>query len=306
MLELILTRTTTTARRCREGAPVPVLDELHTYRGRQVPTLPSSCVASDRVAAPDPVCRNVRNLASGGSQDEQRAEVARVASLFFGSDVSLESIIGETLQRTTPGRDITDAKFVDELRARVADADRRPPGEFDAFRADPLSIWLESTFGVTTEAGSGRLIRVRTPRSITGKSGAAVELSALTGLDVSRCAEAIEDGLLAGYGSRHPETGFPAFAFRLHQFISRGDTVYARWKTKPIAPSQSSVSSSCLTATDARAPACRLSRVRAGVLLRPRTARFVGKYHHEGRISAIASRTNRGSGFLREHGGALA
>ena len=26
---------------------------------------------------------------------------------------------------------------------------------------------------------------------------------------------------------RNPETGFPAFAFRLHQFISRGDTAYA-------------------------------------------------------------------------------
>ena len=34
--------------------------------------------------------------------------------------------------------------------------------------------------------------------------------------------------MLAGYTCEHnPATGFPAFAFRLHQFISRGDTVYA-------------------------------------------------------------------------------
>jgi ATP-dependent helicase YprA (DUF1998 family)/very-short-patch-repair endonuclease len=230
MLELILTRTNERQLvDAAKGLRFLVLDELHTYRGRQ-----GADVAllvrrvRDRVAAPDLQCVGTSaTLASGGSQDEQRAEVARVASLFFGSDVSPESIIGETLQRTTPGRDITDAKFVDELRSRVADADRQPPDEFDAFRADPLSIWLESTFGVTTEAESGRLIRVRTPRSVTGKAGAAAELAALTGLDVSRCADAIEDGLLAGYGSRHPETGFPAFAFRLHQFISRGDTVYA-------------------------------------------------------------------------------
>ncbi len=32
---------------------------------------------------------------------------------------------------------------------------------------------------------------------------------------------------MAGYGIPNPETGLPAFAFRLHQFISRGDTVYA-------------------------------------------------------------------------------
>ena len=32
---------------------------------------------------------------------------------------------------------------------------------------------------------------------------------------------------MTGYNVRNPETGFPVFAFRLHQFISRGDTVYA-------------------------------------------------------------------------------
>ena len=32
---------------------------------------------------------------------------------------------------------------------------------------------------------------------------------------------------MAGYDATNPETGFPVFAFRLHQFISRGDTVYA-------------------------------------------------------------------------------
>jgi len=32
---------------------------------------------------------------------------------------------------------------------------------------------------------------------------------------------------LAGYRAGDPTTGFPLFAFRLHQFVSRGDTVYA-------------------------------------------------------------------------------
>ena len=38
---------------------------------------------------------------------------------------------------------------------------------------------------------------------------------------------AIEAALLAGYEIEQPQTDFPVFAFKLHQFISRGDTVYA-------------------------------------------------------------------------------
>ena len=67
-----------------------------------------------------------------------------------------------------------------------------------------------------------------TPRSISGENGAARELSELTGIPPDECAEAIRKQLLASYrGEKDPETGFPVFAFRLHQFISRGDTVYA-------------------------------------------------------------------------------
>ena len=44
----------------------------------------------------------------------------------------------------------------------------------------------------------------------------------------SDCAAAIQrDAARAATELTQPETGFPVFAFRLHQFISRGDTVYA-------------------------------------------------------------------------------
>jgi hypothetical protein len=69
-------------------------------------------------------------------------------------------------------------------------------------------------------------VRAR-PRSISGEEGAARQLSELTGVGVEQCTRAIELGLLSGYHCLDPQTGFPAFAFRLHQFISRGDTVYA-------------------------------------------------------------------------------
>ncbi len=62
---------------------------------------------------------------------------------------------------------------------------------------------------------------------VRGPEGAARSLATLVGRDEERCAEAIQQTLLAGYGLPQPETGFPLFAFRLHQFFSRGDTVYA-------------------------------------------------------------------------------
>lgn len=37
---------------------------------------------------------------------------------------------------------------------------------------------------------------------------------------------AIRSVLLAGSQARHPGTNRPLFAFRLHQFLSKGDTVY--------------------------------------------------------------------------------
>src|SRR5690606_21727475 len=70
-----------------------------------------------------------------------------------------------------------------------------------------------------------RLVR-HPPRPIDGPDGAAGDLAAYTGLPQSDCADAISGWLLASYRASHSETGQPAFAFRLHQFITKGNTVY--------------------------------------------------------------------------------
>ncbi|MDP8924050.1 MAG: DEAD/DEAH box helicase [Chloroflexota bacterium] len=229
MLELILTRPgERDLVKAAQGLQFLVLDELHTYRGRQGADV-SLLVrrVRDALAANNLQCVGTSaTLAGAGTYDAQRAEVATVATSLFGAEVRPEHVIGETLRPATPQRDLHDPQFVRELAARVGDISRRPPSDYAAFVADPLSIWIEHTFGVQPEAGTGRLIRAR-PRGITGDEGAARELAALTGAPEARCAEAIEAGLLAGYACENPETRFPAFAFRLHQFISRGDTVYA-------------------------------------------------------------------------------
>ncbi|CAG0975664.1 hypothetical protein ANRL4_01549 [Anaerolineae bacterium] len=230
MLELILTRPV--ERRLIEAAQglrFLVLDELHTYRGRQ-----GADVAllvrrvRDALAASELQCVGTSaTLAGVGDYDEQPAEVARAATTLFGAPVGPESVIGETLRRATPTRDFTDPTFRAALQDRLADLDRGLSRQYQDFVNDPLAIWLESTFGVTTEPNSGRLIRSQ-PRSISGGEGAAQALNELTGSPIEQCVRAIQTGLLAGYDCEpDPNTGFSPFAFKLHQFISRGDMVYA-------------------------------------------------------------------------------
>lgn len=230
MLELMLTRPKERKLvQAGRGLRFLVLDELHVYRGRQGADVAMlarrvrEAFAADRLQC----VGTSATLATEGSYEEQRAAVASAASALFGATVEDESVIGETLQRATPELRFDDATTRARLRDRVA-SDHEPSTRYDEFVADPLSAWIETTFGVRFDESSGRLVRVP-PRSITGGDGAAAELAGLTGEDVDKCARAIERQLLASYGSahRHPETGFPVFAFRLHQFISRGDTAYA-------------------------------------------------------------------------------
>jgi hypothetical protein len=51
-------------------------------------------------------------------------------------------------------------------------------------------------------------------------------LSEITGEEPQACATALRATLLAGSRTRDPETGRPLFAFRLHQFLSKGGTVF--------------------------------------------------------------------------------
>ncbi len=229
MLELILTRPIELPLiKAAQGLRFLVLDELHTYRGRQGADV-ALLVRRVRDRMDSPYMQTVgtsATLAGVGSFDAQRKEVSVVATRLFGAEVRPEHVIGETLRRTTPERGLDDPSFLSDLSRRVADVNLMSPHDHPAFAADPLCVWIESEFGVTTEPESGRLIR-RNPQTLLGEHGAATRLSVLTGHPPERCADAIREALLAGYNCTNPETGFPTFAFRLHQFISRGDAVYA-------------------------------------------------------------------------------
>jgi ATP-dependent helicase YprA (DUF1998 family)/very-short-patch-repair endonuclease len=223
MLELILTRPFEhKIVQAAQGLRFLVLDELHTYRGRQgadvgllARRVREACNATELQCV-----GTSATLASGGTLDEQREEVARVASMLFGDEVAAEHVIGETLRRATHE---DAAASVDALRRRI---DVQPPEELEAFLGDPLASWIETTLGLAQEPGGGRLRRAQ-PRPIDGPDGAAGLLAEQTGASTERCAAAVRETLMRGYELVDRDTGFPVFAFRVHQFFSRGETVYA-------------------------------------------------------------------------------
>ncbi|MEW4565781.1 DEAD/DEAH box helicase [Bremerella sp. JC770] len=230
MLELLLTRPFEQSLiQSARDLSFLVLDELHTYRGRQGADV-ALLVRRVREAchAPNMLCVGTSaTMASGGTYQEQRAEIASVASRLFGTDVSPDSIIGETLKRESRELDFQQPNAaVENLRSDV-ERTTAFPDAYDAFISTSMASWLEDCFGLSREVETDRLIRAQ-PRPIQGTNGAADQLSEIVGLSVEQCEDAIERWLLAGCKCEpHPETGRQPFAFRLHQFISRGDAVFA-------------------------------------------------------------------------------
>jgi ATP-dependent helicase YprA (DUF1998 family) len=220
MLELVLTRPRDRGLiEAARGLWFLILDELHTYRGRQ-----GADVAllvrrlRDVCAAADVQCIGTSaTMTTEGDANDQRRAVADVATTLFGVKVQPEQVIGETLERITDPASTT----ADALRRRVADA--KAPAEFGAFMADPLATWVEETFGFEPSSPPGSPRRRRRPLTLPE---AARQLADQVNQGQAECASAIQDMLRAGSRINNPATGRPAFAFRLHQFLSKGDNVY--------------------------------------------------------------------------------
>ena len=232
MLELLLTRREDRALiKAAHGLRFLVFDELHTYRGRQGADI-ALLIRRCRLAfgGHDIVCVGTSaTMASEGSVLDQRREVARVAETLFGASVDETQVIGETLERATPELPWSGSREKATKRSLVeaVSSTTSAPADYESFRTHPLSSWIESTFGVQAERGTERLIR-QAPRRLGGRDGAAAELAELTGIDVNRAYDLLRSFLLRGAQLRRSVSSrFPIFAFRLHQFLTRGDTVWA-------------------------------------------------------------------------------
>jgi len=224
MLELILTRHEEIDRgvvdHC-QGLEFLVLDELHTYRGRQ-----GADVAMlvrrlrERLQTPHMVCIGTSaTMSSTGTQADRNKTVAQVASKLFGTTITENDVIGETLDRVTNA-----GKNVDAVKAHLKSALSQPHfswANYAQFQDDPLAIWVELTLGVELPAHEAP----RRAKPMTVKD-AAKRLSGDADCDFETARKGLQAFLVAAHEVK-TEQGRPPFAFKLHQFISGPGKVLA-------------------------------------------------------------------------------
>jgi superfamily II DNA/RNA helicase len=202
-----------------------VLDELHTYRGRQGADVAMVIRKLRQISAKAKQGQNIPILAIGtsatmsteGDRSNRQATVAEVASKLFGVEVNADNVIDETLEPAITRSEPTVTELKDCLIAGLPPLGRQTT---DVFLQHPLSSWIEMNFGLAEE--DGHLIR-RTPIALSQGSA---KLAETTEIDPEICSETLKQMFL---WSSRVNKGLP---FRLHQFISQGGSVYATLESR--------------------------------------------------------------------------
>lgn len=228
MLELILTRYEAVDRRvvenCR-GLEFLILDELHTYRGRQgadVAVLVRRL--RERLSAEKMTCIGTSaTMSSTGKQVDRNRVVAEVATKLFGAKITEHDVIGETLERvTTPSKDVNSIRSL--LKAEIHKSSFSW-GNFEAFKDSPLAIWVELNLGI--EIPEDEPPKRAKPKTLDYASELLANDADVTQQEAS---VALQRFLVAAHDIKTPQGRAP-FAFKLHQFISGPGKVLATLET---------------------------------------------------------------------------
>jgi hypothetical protein len=229
MLEYLLTRRSAQDARvisnC-EGLRFLVLDELHTYRGRQGADVAMLVRRVRERLAPDGnlICIGTSaTMSSKGDAMERRRTVSNVASTLFATDIPPQNVLVEALKRRTelPGN-IAASTLVEMVRRQL------PKAMPDAVMAhDPMATWIETRLGLD-KSDSGDPER-RRPVDL---ERAASMLSQESGEPLDECRRALSGFLLlASKGDKDrggdPKEERPFFPFRLHRFLSGAGVLHA-------------------------------------------------------------------------------
>ena len=260
MLELMLIRyeDRNLIESCK-GLEFVVLDELHTYRGRQ-----GSDVAmlmrrlrlrtqDKAINAKDLICigtsatmTSVDNAPATATEaltadtatvtaaepsqltaEEKRnskAVVAQFAANIFGCDFTIEQVISETLERVTnPLKSLVmpddQQTLKDKVLAATKGVEHIQFTDLKAFQNDPLAVWLETKLSINI-TDDGDLLRA-TPQSL---NTIAHMLAMDAQVEEAQAKDALKNFILYFAQEDHPELqnkrGKLPFAFKLHQFIS--------------------------------------------------------------------------------------
>ncbi|CAD6562573.1 DEAD/DEAH box helicase [Paraburkholderia sabiae] len=233
MAELLLTRQDDLDSRVianAAGLEFIVLDELHTYRGRQgadvailVRRLRNRCAPNN-----EPIYIGTSaTMSSEGSDESKALAVAAVASRLFGADVGPDAVIDEALQRATD-----DSLTLEIIKPQLASVLTNPLSEVltdDILRKHPLAVWAELAIGLKDE----QELRRQAPVPF----GDAVERLAIdSGVDREICREAFERFLthVSLPEKDRGGKGDGAFlAFKLHRFISGAGEIFTTLTGRP-------------------------------------------------------------------------
>ena len=232
MLELLMTRQEEVDRKvignCA-GLRFLVLDELHTYRGRQGADVALLVRRVRERLSPEKLqCIGTSaTMASEGSLDDKNRIVATTASRLFAAKIPDSNVIVETLDRVTDSKRDADAVRA-ELGAAI-DAGIPKDATTEALQGNPLAIWVETRLGIEFSTIDQRWQRAR-PMTVTQ---AIERLAADSGRGLEACASALRTLLLVSSLPEKDRIGAKGasdrtlFAFKLHQFISGARHAYA-------------------------------------------------------------------------------
>lgn len=202
-----------------------VLDELHTYRGRQGADVAMVIRKLRQISYKAKQDKDIPFLCIGtsatmstvGDRTNRQTTVANVASKLFGVEVKPSNVIDETLEPAISRPQPTTEELTQCLAIQLPTLEQQTT---EAFLQHPLSSWIEMNFGLAEE--DGYLIR-RTPIALSDGSK---QLSEITGIDAEICSDTLKQMF---FWSSRVDQGLP---FRLHQFISQGGSVYATLESK--------------------------------------------------------------------------
>ncbi len=233
MAELLLTRQNDLDSRVitnASGLEFIVLDELHTYRGRQGADVAVLVRRLRDRCAPDkaPICIGTSaTMASEGSDENRALAVATVATRLFGSEIGPDAVIDESLQRATDDRiDLAQAT------AQLAEVLSQPlPENLDdqTLRQHPLAVWTELALGLD----DGLELKRKKPIPF---EDAVAQLAEDSGVQEEQCRVALEAflTLVSLPEDKRGGTGDVSFlAFKLHRFISGAGDVFTTLAEHP-------------------------------------------------------------------------
>ena len=231
MAELLLTRQDSVNSKIiknAEGIQFIVFDELHAYRGRQAADVAILIRRLIDRCSPDkaPVCIGTSATMVSEGEDE-RKDVAEVASLLFGVEIGPESVIDESLRRATDTH--LNLKEVKPKLAEVIKNDLPEKLTDSDLKTHPLAVWVELKLGLDDRQSLKR----RRPIPL---NKAAEKLAKASGVDLRRCTTMLEDfltrvSLPEKHRGGHGDQSF--LAFKLHRFVSGAGEVFTTLCPQP-------------------------------------------------------------------------